>query len=89
MNMTDLEADLMIANARIAELQRERDAAVAALKEIGSCMHCAHQEVPTYCPADRACRDCGCDCPCRYCGGGTKWEWRGVKEGNNDKSGNT
>ena len=78
--ITELEKDAL---AYIQQLERERDAAVAQLKEVDvssyfECAHCKHEELcdsPVW-----PCNDCDNEeCPCHTCSEGSNWQWRGVK----------
>lgn len=63
------------AEARAEQAERERDAAIADLKEIGDCEYCSGKcsNLETeYC---RDCSDIGCQC--RTCAGCSNWAWRG------------
>lgn len=69
------EAALNAATARAEQAERERDAAIADLKEIGDCEYCSGKcsNLETeYC---RDCSDIGCQC--RTCAGCSNWAWRG------------
>lgn len=66
------------------QLERERDAAVAQLKEVDvssyfECAHCKHEELcdsPVW-----PCNDCDNEeCPCHTCSEGSNWQWRGPQE---------
>ena len=70
---------------RLAQLERERDAAVEDLREADmvDCCHCKHYKVygANECDAeDCTCDDCKRDCPCKNCKTNSNWEWRGVQE---------
>lgn len=65
---------------KVQQLERERDAAVRDVKELGDCKGCKHD--------DRChevfihCEDCiDLECPCRTCEQSTRnnWQWRGVE----------
>ncbi len=65
-NMTD---KLNAANDEIAQLQAERDAAVACIPR--ECGYCKHDGTA----------DFDIDSVCDYClNGNTRWEWRGVQK---------
>lgn len=86
MNMSDLEADLLIANARIAQLEKEKAALIEELKQcfslydkgvaITDCYFCGHRTQPVDAQL----------VPCEFamssfdgvCGG---FVWRGVQKG--------
>lgn len=64
-------------------MKRERDAAVAQLKEVDTmdffyCSHCKHEELCDY--NLNSCEDCENDCPCHTCIDMCNWQWRGVQE---------
>ena len=54
---------------KIQQLERERDAAVAALRKCNRCPDCAHYYEPLALKID-ACGKCFC---------GNNWQWRGVE----------
>jgi len=59
------------------QVKRERDAAVADLRELSifnrvQCKHCQHDDTGAY---DEPCRDCASEN-----GAFPSWEWRGVRE---------
>lgn len=81
----DLYSDAL---AYIQQLERERDAAVAQLKEVDvssyfECAHCKHEELcdsPVW-----PCNDCDNEeCPCHTCSEGSNWQWCGAQEVEND-----
>lgn len=64
---------------RLAQVERERDAAVRELKLGEDCDNCKHRNE---CKHDgfgyKKCTECG-ECPCSKCEGGeSQYEWRGV-----------
>ena len=70
--------------SRLAQVERERDAAVSELKIEEDCYNCKHNYD---CKHDghgyRKCSECG-ECPCSKCESGeSQYEWRGVCEGGN------
>ena len=72
---------------RLAQVERERDAAVADLRRADSvdCEHCAHY-MPfgeSRCDNDDCdCETCTQECACRTCRDNSGWTWRGVCEEN-------
>lgn len=65
--------------SRLAQVERERDAAVHELKIAEDCYNCKHNYA---CKHDgygyRKCSECG-ECPCSKCDSGeSQYEWRGV-----------
>ena len=74
--------------AYIEQLEAERDAAIADIKEsdvLHECEHCAHrrmtQEEEEACERNGfECMKCAAECKCKSCRNGSNWEWRGVKE---------
>ena len=75
---------LTSAESAFETMKRERDAAMAQLKEVDvnsyfECAHCKHEELcdsPVW-----PCNDCDDEeCPCHTCSEGSKWQWRGVQE---------
>lgn len=65
--------------SRLAQVERERDAAVSELKIEEDCYNCKHNYD---CKHDghgyRKCSECG-ECPCSKCESGeSQYEWRGV-----------
>lgn len=70
--------------SRLAQVERERDAAVADLKDCadGHCIHCKNINLAAECDFGGECYTClNEECPCheRNC----RWQWRGVCEGGN------
>lgn len=68
---------------RLAQAERERDAAVRELKLGEDCDNCKHRNE---CKHDgfgyKKCTECG-ECPCSKCEGGeSQYEWRGICEEN-------
>lgn len=59
---------LEIVKAELAQVKRERDAAVEDLREM-TCRTCRFRENESW------------EKPCRVCTSGDLWEWRGVQEG--------
>ena len=88
--MNDIEADLLIANAKIKQLKqqlaesqrRERE----AVKDIMCRDHCdvcvSGKELDNECKnADYDCQTCkSATCRCRECRNEDKWQWRGPQE---------
>lgn len=68
---------------RLAEAERERDAAVHELKLEEDCENCKHRNECKYDGFGyKKCSECG-ECPCSKCDGGeSQYEWRGVCEDN-------
>ena len=72
--------------AYIQQLERERDALLADLKEadIIECDHCRYYKNADSADCDAA--DCDCvfceneSCKCRDCRGNSNWQWRGVQK---------
>ena len=69
--------------SRLAQAERERDAAVRDLEEAvdGHCSHCRNNDLESQCDYNGECYYCtNEDCPCheRNC----HWQWRGVCEAN-------
>lgn len=85
--MTDLEADLKIANARIKQLEAERDAAIEIMKNnlpYGGCSECRHiwrNNGSGTTKNDKECETCSRNDLWWDTGRRTKdnWEWRGMK----------
>lgn len=69
------EAALNAATARAEQAERERDAAIADLKEIGDCEYCSGKCSNLETEDCRDCSDIGCQC--RTCAGCSNWAWRG------------
>lgn len=80
--VTALEAQ----QQRIAELEAERDAAVADLAEICGkdaecCDLCAYGAAASVCmEVDFNCRECPTPCVCKNCWNDSEWRWRGVRQ---------
>lgn len=76
--------------AYIQQLERERDALLADLKEadMNDCCHCKsyiHSENNACEAADFNCDACeNNDCMCKDCRNNNHWEWRGVQEDENN-----
>ena len=68
---------------RLAQLERERDAAVEDLREADmvDCEHCKHYKVFGSEECQLECDECTADCPCKHCIDNSCWTWRGVQEG--------
>ena len=66
--------------AHIDHVTRERDALLELVKELGECNYCKHD---SYCPHTIPdCMNCKDEnCQCYSCGHQSKWQWRGVLEG--------
>ena len=65
--------------AYIQQLERERDAAVGLVKELGTCNCCKHDSFcPHTIPDCMNCKDIRC--PCYSCGHQSNWQWRGVQK---------
>ena len=65
----------------VHQLEAERDAAVADLREadIIECEHCKHyREYDSECGCE--CQTCAIDCACVDCYKNSHWEWRGVQK---------
>lgn len=67
----------------LAQVEKERDAAIADLKDAEAancdCWHCRHfKDLDDGCEAD--CDACARDCKCKGCIDKALWEWRGVQE---------
>lgn len=69
--------------SRLAQVERERDAAVADLKEGGDCYFCKHGDLASQCDF-WSCSTCTNEqCPCYRCDRtNNKFEWCGVCEEN-------
>lgn len=68
----------------LAQVKRERDAAIRDLKEVDkfACEHCKHYalEMNEACmEADVNCEKCKNLCSCHDCEVNSQWEWRGVQ----------
>ena len=61
--------------SRAEQAERERDAAIADLKEIGDCEYCSGKCSNLETEDCRDCSDIGCQC--RTCAGCSNWAWRG------------
>ena len=70
--------------SRLAQAERERDAAVHDLKlaDRVDCDFCKHQYGG--CTYD-GCKDCSKPCPCGSCRNSSNYEWRGVCEANTEE----
>lgn len=70
--------------SRLAQVERERDAAVHDLKlaDRVDCDFCKHQYGG--CTYDD-CQDCSKPCPCGSCRNSSNYEWRGVCEANTEE----
>ena len=71
---------------QVAQLAKERDAAVADLREAdrmdcARCLHFDKMDVDRCEDADCDCGECALDCPCKHCRDNSCWTWRGVQEG--------
>lgn len=69
--------------AYIQQLERERDAAVAQLKDVDaidlfSCSHCKNEDFSVCEFVD--CENCDKDCPCATCVDMSNWQWCGAQE---------
>ena len=82
-----LEKDALVyiqqLESRLAQVERERDAAVQELEIAEDCYNCKYNYA---CKHDgngyRKCSECG-ECPCSECNSGqSQYEWRGVCEEN-------
>ena len=76
-------ANIQLLEERLAQVERERDAAVRELKLGEDCDNCKHRNE---CKRDgfgyKKCTECG-ECLCSKCEGGeSQYEWRGVCEEN-------
>lgn len=86
--MADAIAYIRQLEAQAEQLKRERDAAIADVKEsdvLYECEHCAHrrmtEEEAEACKRnDFECMKCEAECICKSCRNGSGWEWRGAKE---------
>lgn len=74
-----LNADVLFC---IEQLERERDAAIADVKEsdvLYECEHCAHRRMTEEAEAcernDFECMKCEAECKCKSCRNGSGWEW--------------
>lgn len=85
----ELCIDIMLSESLtyIIRLETERDALIAALKEIdvfGECRQCVHrkEDDSTDCiAADYDCLNCAGDCICKNCINGSNWQWSGLANG--------
>lgn len=70
--------------SRLARVEREKDAAVADLKDEGNCYYCKNRDLAAQCDFG-SCIDCGNEeCPCFRCDRmKNHFEWRGVCPGKN------
>ena len=68
---------------QVAQLTKEREAAVADLREADriDCEHCKHYKVFSSEECQLECDECVLDCPCKHCIDNSCWTWRGVQEG--------
>lgn len=70
--------------SRLAQVERERDAAVADLEKYKGCGTCKFQDVQFECDDYQSCAECdNADCPCYGISVDNCWQWRGVCEGGN------
>lgn len=69
--------------SRLAQAERERDAAVADLEDSADCEYCQHEIIFHTCPGIN-CHTCQRDCPCARCSKrySDGFKWRGVCEEN-------
>ena len=73
---------------RLAQAERERDAAVADLKK--DCSTCKNEEIQGTCNRPNGCAGCSnTDCPCSL-GDSVNdcWQWRGICEENSKEENN-
>lgn len=65
--------------SRLAQVERERDAAVADLEDSADCEYCKNEPIFHTCP-ETNCHECERDCPCARCSArqSNGFEWRGV-----------
>lgn len=72
--------------AELEQVKRERNAAIADLKEADR-LECEHCRSYGLCQVgdgeDIDCETCTIECKCRECRNGNQWEWRGLKEDTN------
>lgn len=65
--------------SRLAQVERERDAAVADLEKYKGCGTCKFQDVQFECDDYQSCHECdNADCPCYGISVDNCWQWRGV-----------
>lgn len=70
--------------SRLAQVEREKDAAVADLEKYKGCGTCKFQDVQFECDDYQSCAECdNADCPCYGISVDNCWQWRGVCEGGN------
>ena len=68
--------------SRLAQIERERDAAVADLTVSAECDFCEYKDLFPAC-GEKSCYSCDKGCPCSLCcKGGAGFKWRGVCEEN-------
>ena len=74
--------------SRLAQVERETDAAVADLTDSSDCEYCKHEPIFHTCPGTN-CHTCERDCPCARCSHRRRngFEWRGVCEENTKEEG--
>lgn len=64
--------------SRLAQVERERDAAVADLTVSAECDFCKYKDLFPAC-GEKSCYSCDKECPCAlYCKAGNGFKWRGV-----------
>lgn len=65
--------------SRLAQVERERDAAVHDLEKYKGCGTCKFQDVQFECDDYQSCAECdNADCPCYGISVDNCWQWRGV-----------
>ena len=74
--------------SRLAQVELERDAAVADLEKYKGCGTCKFQDVQFECDDYQSCAECdNTDCPCYGISVDDCWQWRGVCEENTKEDG--
>jgi hypothetical protein len=75
----DALAYIIHLESRLAQVERERDAAVADIDDDGDCYYCKRRDLAAQCDFG-SCSDCGNEeCPCFRCDRiKNNFEWRGV-----------
>lgn len=72
---------------RLAQVERERDAAVGDLTVSAECDFCEHKDLFPAC-GEKSCYSCDKECPCALCcKGGAGFKWRGVCAKNTKEEG--
>jgi hypothetical protein len=78
----DMARENYMLTERLAQVERERDAAVADLTDSKECDYCKYKDLFPAC-GEKSCYSCDKECPCSWCSkAGDGFKWRGVCEEN-------